>query len=71
MKLKTLTPKDLRGKKPAELDAYLLDLQKQQVELTHLLSINKDKQTHQVSIIKRAIAQVKTVQTQVAQGKEK
>lgn len=71
MKIKTLSIKDLRAKKPAELEQYVAELKTNQAELVHLMSINKEKQTHQLSVIKRAIAQAKTVQAQAAKEEEK
>lgn len=71
MKVKTLTIKDLRTKKPSELEKYIAELQKSQAELIHAISINKEKQTHQHSVIRRAIARAKTVQAEAAKEKEK
>jgi len=70
MKLKLLTTKDLRSKKSADIDQYVIDLEKQRIELLHLIATNKEKQTHQIGEIKRAIAQAKTLQTQVLRGEE-
>lgn len=72
MKLKLTPVKDLRGKKPAEIEAYVAELKKQQAELNHALYTNKDSQTHQVGQIKKAIAQARTIQTELkAVGEEK
>lgn len=61
MKLKTLTIKELRAKKPAELEKYIAELKKSQSELHHAIYTNKESKTHQVGVIKRAIAQAHTV----------
>lgn len=71
MKLKTLTTKELRAKKPADISAYLVELELSQVAHNLGLNTNKDKQTHQVEVIKKAIARAKTVQTEANTGKEK
>lgn len=70
MKLSIVNIKDLRSKKPVELESYIVELQAQLAELTHLITLQKEKQTHQLSQLKRAIAQAKTIQQQ-AQGKDK
>ncbi len=71
MKLKTLTIKELRAKKPAELEKYIVELENTQTEHNHALYTNKDNQTHQVKLIKKAIARAYTVQSSVTEGKEK
>ena len=70
MKLAIVNMKDLRAKKPSDVEKYITELQKQLAELTHLITLQKEKQTHQLSQLKRAIAQAKTVQKQSVQGKE-
>ncbi len=70
MKLKLTPVKDLTAKKPAEIEKYITELKKQQVELTHQITLGKEKQTHQISQLKRAVAQAHTVLTQTAKGKE-
>lgn len=70
MKLKLTTYKDLKSKKSADLDKYITDTKKQLSELTHLISTNKDKQTHQVKQLKRVVAQAKTIKRQQELGKE-
>lgn len=62
MKLKTLTIKELRTKKSNEIEKYILELKKSQTELNHAIYTNKEKQTHQVGVIKKAIARAKTIQ---------
>lgn len=70
MKLSVVNMKDLRAKKPEDVQKYVFELQKQLAELTHLIALQKEKKTHQLSQLKRAIAQAKTVQKQSVQGKE-
>jgi ribosomal protein L29 len=70
MKLAILTVKELRSKKPAEVEAYIADLKKSQTELNHNISTNKENKTHQVGVIKKAIARALTIQN-VAAGEEK
>ena len=64
MKLTTLTVKELRAKKPAEIEAYIKDLSIKHNELRHALSVNKEKQTHYNLVIRKAIAKAKTVLTE-------
>lgn len=66
MKIKTLTIKELRSKKPAEIEKYVLELKKSQSELSHEIYTNKETKTHQLGVIRKAIARAKTVQTAVA-----
>lgn len=73
MKIKTLTLKELRSKKSVEIEKYIVELKKSQAELVHELSTNKESKTHQLSSIKKAIAQAKTVQSaqvRVSSGEE-
>ena len=70
MKLKLTSVKDLTAKKPAEIQSYIAELRKQHVDLTHQIALGKEKQTHQLSQLKRAVAQAHTVLTQAAKGKE-
>ena len=70
MKLKLLTTTDLRSKKSVDIDQYVTDLKRQRIELMHLIATNKEKQTHQIGEIKRAIAQAKTLQAQALRGEE-
>lgn len=69
MKISVLTTKDLRSKKPADIDKYIADLQKQRTELVHQVSLQKENKTHQLGVLKTAIARAKTIQTEL-QGKE-
>ncbi len=71
MKIKTLTAKELREKKPADIDKYIVELELQQVEHNQALYTNKDKQTHQVKLLKKAIARAYTIKTAASIGKEK
>lgn len=69
MKISVLTTKELRTKKSADLDKYVADLTKQQTELVHQVSLQKENKTHQLGVIKKAIARAKTIQTEL-EGKE-
>ena len=71
MKLKTLTSKELRAKKSADIEKYIIELEQSQVDLNLALNTNKDKQTHQIKIIKKAIARANTIQTELSAQKEK
>lgn len=71
MKLTILTTKELRSKKPAEIDAYIAQLQNDQIELNHARFTGKETKTHQVAIIKKAIARAYTVKAQANAGEEK
>jgi len=71
MKLKVLTTKELRSKKPAELTAYITEMKKNYVEFVHAVVLNKEKQTHQAGVMRRAIAQAKTIQAEMRQEEEK
>lgn len=72
MKLKTLTIKELRAKKSSEIEKYISELKKSQTELNHAIYTNKEKQTHQVSLIRKAIARAQTILASQAQaGEEK
>lgn len=61
MKIKLLTSKEMRTKKPAELNKYVAELKAKRTELLELLNTGKEKSTHQLSAMKRSIAQAKTV----------
>jgi ribosomal protein L29 len=61
MKLTILTAKELRAKKTADIEKYIAELQSSQIELNHSISTNKENKTHQVGVIKKAIARAKTV----------
>lgn len=70
MKAKNLNAKELAAKKPAEIEAYIVELQKNLTELMHQINTGKENKTHQINVIKKAIARAKTVKTAVA-GEEK
>lgn len=70
-KPKLLSIEDLRKKKPAELQQYVIDLQKNKVELLHALTTNKEKRSHQLGLIRRSIARAKTVLAQQTKEEEK
>ena len=71
MKLKIPTAKDLRTKKPADIDKIIIELEAQQTEHNHALYTNKDKQTHQIKVLKKAVARAHTIKTAANTGKEK
>ena len=71
MKLQILTAKELHAKKPADIDKYIIELEAQQTEHNHDLYTNKDKQTHQIKVLKKAIARAYTIKTAASTGKEK
>ena len=70
MKLTLLTVKELKSKKPAEIDAYITGLRKSHTELSHGINTNKETKTHQLGVIKKAIARALTIQNMAA-GEEK
>lgn len=71
MKVKFLSQKELQSKKPAEIDVYIAELQKNHAELVHLIQTGKEKTTHQLGQIKKSIARAYTAQTQQTQKEEK
>ncbi len=70
-KLTFLSIKELGGKKPAEFEAYINEMKITMRDLIHDIATNKEKQTHKLKLIKRAIAKAKTMQTKATQGTEK
>lgn len=64
MKIKTLTIKELRSKKPDEITKYVSDLHSSMSELKMAISTNKEKQTHQIGNIKQAIARAHTISSE-------
>ncbi len=60
-KLNILSVKDLRLKKPVELEKHLVELTAAQTALAHDLATNKSKATHNQGNIKRQIARTKTI----------
>jgi len=71
MKFKILSITELRAKKDADISTYISDVQKNIVELNHEVSTGKTNKMHQVRNLKKSIAKAKTVQTELAQRKEK
>ena len=65
MKIKTLTGKEMRTKKPAELTAYIESLKKDRTSLLLELQSGKSKQTHQLGELRRSIAQAHTLVTEM------
>jgi large subunit ribosomal protein L29 len=53
--------KQLRQKSPAELQAHLLDLRKEQFSLRMQKGTGQLSQTHQLRTVRREIAQIKTL----------
>ena len=70
MKLKLLELKDLRTKKIVDIEKYIAELQKSLSELNHSIYTSKENKTHQISVIKKAIARAKTV-ANTSDGEEK
>ena len=64
MKIKTLTNKELRSKKPEEVAKYITELKTSMTELFMSISTNKEKQTHQVNLIKKSIARAHTISSE-------
>ena len=64
MKIKTLTVKELRTKKPEEVTKYITELQTTMTELIMAISTNKEKQTHQIGLIKKSIAKANTISSE-------
>lgn len=72
MSTKILSLKDLRSKKPAEVNKYIAQLQSDYAGLTRDILANKQKQTHLLKNTKIAIARAHTVLTSLAkESKEK
>lgn len=71
MKLNLITTKELRAKKSADIEKYITKLEQTQTEHNHALYTNKDKQTHQIKLIKKAIARAHTIKSSADLGKEK
>lgn len=64
MKAKVLQFNDLKAKKPAELKVYISEMQHKRTELLQELHTNKSKQTHQLGLMKRSVAQARTILVQ-------
>ena len=70
MKIKTMAAKELRTKKVGDIEKHVAELKKNLEELNHAIYTNKENKTHQIGVIKKAIARAKTVQASLA-GEEK
>lgn len=70
-KLVLHSTKELRAKKPAEIEAYVSDLGKYQVTLQHDLGIGKAKTSHQLTQTRRAIARAKTLLSEMKREEKK
>lgn len=70
MKINNPSSKELRAKKPADLEKHLIELKKNLETLNHEIYTNKETKTHQIGVIKKAIARAKTIQT-ATKGEEK
>lgn len=73
MKLKLTKLDELKKMKTADLDKYISEVKKQQYEFTHAVATNKEKQTHQSKLLKKAIARANTLKSIVnaqVEGKE-
>ncbi len=57
--------KEVRTKKPAELQVYLDAVAKQQRELVHSLRTNKANTTHLMKKNRREIARIKTISSEI------
>jgi ribosomal protein L29 len=63
MKLKLTKLDELKKMKTADLDKYIAEVKKQQYEFTHAVATNKEKQTHQSKLLKKAIARANTLKS--------
>jgi ribosomal protein L29 len=64
MKIKLLTTKELRTKKPAEIQKYVKELQTHRIDLIEKVQAGKEKTTHQLKQMKRSIATALTVEAE-------
>jgi ribosomal protein L29 len=71
MKLTLLTVKELRTKKVADVNTYATELRQNYVQLKHEIATNKNKQTHQLGQIKKAVAQAHTIMNEQAVQNDK
>jgi ribosomal protein L29 len=71
MNTKLLLVKDLRSKKVADISEYINNLKTELHSLSHDLTVGKSKKTHEFRVLKKSIAQAKTILTEVSEGKEK
>lgn len=63
MKLKLTKLDELKKMKSSDLDKYIAEVKKQQYEYTHAVATNKEKQTHQSKLLKKAIARANTLKS--------
>ncbi len=73
MKLKLTKLDELKKMKSTDLDKYIAEVKKQQYEYTHAVATNKEKQTHQSKLLKKAIARantLKSIASAQVEGKE-
>ena len=69
MKTKLLSLKELRTKKPAELQNYVSQLERERTSLLHDIQTGKTKQTHLLKRIKRSTAQALTLAAAAKEAK--
>ncbi|MCB9822767.1 50S ribosomal protein L29 [Candidatus Nomurabacteria bacterium] len=63
MKLKLTKLDELKKMKTVDLDKYINEVKKQQYEFTHAVATNKEKQTHQSKLLKKAVARANTLKS--------
>ena len=63
MKLKLTKLDELKKMKTVDLDKYIKKIKKQQYEFTHAVATNKEKQTHQSKLLKKAVARANTLKS--------
>lgn len=63
MKIKLTKLDELKKMNTVDLDKYIAEVKKQQYEHTHLVATNKEKQTHQSKLLKKAIARANTLKS--------
>ncbi|MDP2587337.1 MAG: 50S ribosomal protein L29 [bacterium] len=66
-----LTISDLRKKTPADLDALTVQLQEQLRALQFEVRTSQLKKVHQVKVLRRSIAKVLTVKSELTRTKQK
>ncbi|MCA9301262.1 50S ribosomal protein L29 [Candidatus Saccharibacteria bacterium] len=71
MNMKLLLVKDLRSKKVADISEYINNLKTELHSLSHDASVGKSKKSHEFRVLKKSIAQAKTILTEVSEEKEK
>jgi len=70
MKSSILTTKELRLKKPEEIASYIAETKAAFADYKHQLSINKQKQTHKLKLMKKAIAKANTILNEQAKSEK-